>query len=326
MDMLKLRNRLSIALKIASIAVLTSMLTVSIPTQLGATNVPIRGANGTVVHFAGVREATTAGVFLMVTREQGEIFVEWTSFDIEDLKNRQPAIHAAYKRLRTGGQPVALNLGLYANIKTLEEFTAELKKRTERELRLNVPPMTEFFDMSGFDSRYDRSNLNSVYSSWERRSSTYAREYDRLMEEFFGLAANENVRSSWWYGSAAKPKYTVITEIRPSHSSVNKPIIHFLQHFANPNARGTSMLVTYLRSHPDVFKAITEVLDKQSEALGNGLVMGAENQITVLKATVDDVRQHLHGMLQSTTLSANFQRDFDRYIQTWKLGSGARRF
>ncbi|MDQ8194974.1 hypothetical protein QEH59_11090 [Coraliomargarita sp. SDUM461004] len=302
---------------------LTLLLTISLiaclPFTSFAAPVTIKGANGSVLDFAGLREANSSGVYLTVTEGQPEIFVEWASFDLDDLQTRQPSIYAAYKRLQAGEEPINLKLGIYKNLRSLETLIDQVNKEAAQEITLDVPPMTGFFDMSGFDSRYDRSNLNSIYSSWERRSKSYMREYERLLEEFFELTPDENKRSSWWYGSAERPKYTVITEIRPPRSSVRKPISHFLHYFADPRSQSNAMLITYLRANPKVHQSIAKVLDQQSRDLGSGTIMGEAHEITVLKANVDTVREHLHGMLKSTSLSADFQRDFERYIHTWKI-------
>ncbi|TVP82204.1 MAG: hypothetical protein EA353_00745 [Puniceicoccaceae bacterium] len=292
-----------------------------LPTQLTASGtIPLRGANGVMVDFIGIREAHPNGLFAMVTREQGEIFVEWPAFDLRDMETRHPSLYQQYSNLRGGTQSVTLNMGLYEGLRTKEDLEAELKTKIAREITLNVPPMTGFFDMSGFNSGYSSRNWRSVFSSWDRRSSNYLREYERLLADFFGLTPNSANRSIWTYSINGRTEYTVYTEVRPPQTSVRKPISIFFYQFADRNARGNSMLVNYLRNNREVHKAITIILDEHLEILENNMLMGEAHEISVLKATISDARRHLHGILESTTLSADLHRDFDRYLRTWNLG------
>lgn len=281
--------------------------------------VELKGANGAVIDFLGVSEATEKGLHLMMDREQGEILVLWSVFDLEDMRQRQPEIHKAYEKLRSDGRPVSLKLGIYEKLQTRKQMSAELKKRLGETIQLTVPNMTNLFDLSGFDERYDRGNLNSVYSSWQRRSESYIRNYERLLTEFFTLEPNEANRSTWTYTVNGKVKYRVYTEAKPPQGIVKKRPLDFIAYFGDPEARETSLLATYLRNNPEILRKVTSILDDQSKSLADGLVIGEAHEIATLKATVDDSLTHLNGMIQKTALSSDLQRDIEKYLRTWEL-------
>lgn len=78
-----------------------------------AENVVLTGSNGREVSFVGIREATPQGLIAQMAADADPITIPWEALDLDSLRERQPAIHAAYEAAQ-GGERVALNLGVFA--------------------------------------------------------------------------------------------------------------------------------------------------------------------------------------------------------------------
>ena len=74
--------------------------------------VPITGANGTVVDFAGVKAATPAGLIVKIQPSSGEVTVPWDKFDLAKMKAEQADIFAAYQKSQAG-ETTELSLGVF---------------------------------------------------------------------------------------------------------------------------------------------------------------------------------------------------------------------
>ena len=81
-----------------------------VPVRLEA--VPITGANGSVVDFAGVKAATPAGLVVKIQPTSGEVTVPWDKFDLGKMKSEQAAIFAGYQKAQAG-VTTALSLGVF---------------------------------------------------------------------------------------------------------------------------------------------------------------------------------------------------------------------
>ena len=86
-----------------------------------ASAVPITGANGTTVDFAGVREATPAGLVVVIAEGGEEVTVPWSKFDLNRLKSEHTAIFSAYQ-LAGEGKTTGLYLGVFENLKPQAEM------------------------------------------------------------------------------------------------------------------------------------------------------------------------------------------------------------
>lgn len=75
--------------------------------------VPLTGANGREVEFAGVKSAGPAGLVVQVQRVGDPVTLSWDRFDLEKLKENQPDIHRAYLAAQVG-EETTLNLGMFA--------------------------------------------------------------------------------------------------------------------------------------------------------------------------------------------------------------------
>lgn len=80
--------------------------------NLLAEPIPIRGANGKTIPFAGVKEALPGGLVLQIQPGGEDTAVPWDKFDLEALKTDHPQIHAAYLKAQAGESTV-LELGSY---------------------------------------------------------------------------------------------------------------------------------------------------------------------------------------------------------------------
>lgn len=75
---------------------------------------PITGANGKVVDFAGVKSAKPEGLEVQIQRVGGEpIIIPWNKFDLDKLKEEQAEIYRAYEAAQVG-EATELNLGIFA--------------------------------------------------------------------------------------------------------------------------------------------------------------------------------------------------------------------
>jgi hypothetical protein len=185
--------------------------------HLVAEVISMKGANGRVVDFVGIRQANKEGMFMMINRQEGEIFVPWTVFDLSAMETDHPQIHRVYQRLLTPNVEFQdLNMGVFANLRTLPQMIDKAKQLSHRKLTLPVPPMTHFFDLSGFDNRYS-GPLRNYYTTWQRRSEDYTRNYERLLDEFFKLQSRDARRETWelWSGVRENVINTVIVEVHP---------------------------------------------------------------------------------------------------------------
>ena len=75
--------------------------------------VPITGANGTTVDFAGVHAATPEGLQVKIRADGDLATVPWDKFDLQKLQTEQADIFAAYQKAMAG-ETVGLYLGVSA--------------------------------------------------------------------------------------------------------------------------------------------------------------------------------------------------------------------
>jgi hypothetical protein len=78
--------------------------------QLAA--VPIKGVNGSVVDFAGIKMAKPSGLEVLIQKDGELVVVPWDRIDLIALKAEQPGVFAAYETSRKGVD-VELNLGVF---------------------------------------------------------------------------------------------------------------------------------------------------------------------------------------------------------------------
>jgi hypothetical protein len=74
--------------------------------------VPITGANGNVVDFAGVKAATPAGLVVKIQASGNEVTVPWDKFDLAKMQAEQAEIFAAYQKSQAG-ETTNLSMGVF---------------------------------------------------------------------------------------------------------------------------------------------------------------------------------------------------------------------
>ena len=82
--------------------------------------VPITGANGTVVDFAGVKSATPAGLVVKIQASGGELTVPWDKFNLGKMQTEQAEIFAAYQKSQAG-ETTDLSLGVFKKAMPVKE-------------------------------------------------------------------------------------------------------------------------------------------------------------------------------------------------------------
>lgn len=87
-------------------------LVIGFHSLLAAEPIQIKGSNGRVIPFDGIREAVQQGLWLRVQEGGDEIAIAWTKLDLDALKLDHPEIHAAYLKAQTG-ESTLLELGSY---------------------------------------------------------------------------------------------------------------------------------------------------------------------------------------------------------------------
>ncbi|MDA7922169.1 alpha/beta hydrolase-fold protein [Verrucomicrobiales bacterium] len=94
---------------------------------LVAEPVQIKGSNGRVIPFDGIREAVPQGLWLRVKEGGDEVAIPWSKFDLESLKTAHPVIHEAYVKAQAGESTV-LELGSYERVVVTFAIDAALEK------------------------------------------------------------------------------------------------------------------------------------------------------------------------------------------------------
>jgi hypothetical protein len=290
--------------------------------HLLAEAISIKGANGRVVDFVGIRQANHEGMFMMISRQEGEIFVPWSVFDLTAMQSEHPHVYRIYQRLRTPNvEVVDINLGIYENMLTLPQMVEKAKRLSQRSLTLPVPPMTQFYDMSSFNGNYS-GPLRNYYTTWQRRSEEFARNYERMLDDFFKLNSADARRETWelWSGVRDNVINTVIVDIHPPRHTVNFTIQHLLNECTDPNMRSRNLMVQYYRSHKEVYDAIMDFFNQLTNTFDANLVLGQTRDITVQRTSLDRARGHFAKMQDTAALDvANFHRDMARFFQEWDL-------
>ncbi|MCB1228625.1 MAG: hypothetical protein KDN19_00065 [Verrucomicrobiae bacterium] len=75
-------------------------------------SVPLKGANGKVVDFVGIKSGGPDGLKVQLVEDGDSVDVPWEKFDLESLKNDQPVIFKAYEASK-GGETTVLDLGSF---------------------------------------------------------------------------------------------------------------------------------------------------------------------------------------------------------------------
>ncbi|MEM7603254.1 MAG: hypothetical protein AAF357_17815, partial [Verrucomicrobiota bacterium] len=74
--------------------------------------IEIKGSNGRIIPFDGIREAVPQGLWLRVREGGEEVAVTWSKLDLDALESDHPEIHAAYLKSQSG-ESTLLELGSY---------------------------------------------------------------------------------------------------------------------------------------------------------------------------------------------------------------------
>ena len=88
--------------------------------------VPITGANGTTVDFAGVKTATPEGLEVKILSDGNLATVPWDKFDMARMETEQPSLFAAYEKTKNG-ETVDLYLGVFEGQKPEPKMEEEKK-------------------------------------------------------------------------------------------------------------------------------------------------------------------------------------------------------
>lgn len=78
--------------------------------------IPVTGANGRVVDFAGIKSAGPNGLKVQITADADLVEVSWDKIDLIKLKDEQPLVFSAYETGKAGKE-TELNLGSFAPAK-----------------------------------------------------------------------------------------------------------------------------------------------------------------------------------------------------------------
>jgi hypothetical protein len=134
-----------LAVALATAVPLTAADTAASPsiltTPVAAPPGPVRlvGANGREVDFAGIWEARLEGLVVVTVADAPLTLVPWDRFDLERLRENEPAIDAARQRALFLRSPQPVNLGLFAGLLTPAQAGSELRRILDETLTVKVP-------------------------------------------------------------------------------------------------------------------------------------------------------------------------------------------
>jgi len=295
-----------------SVFLLTSLLGL-----MAADPVMLTGANGREVAFAGVRQAGPMGLTLMMEEDSDEITVGWDKFDLEALK-KHPKIYAAYQSAQNG-RTTALNLGLYEDMLTQQQYLANLRQAMKEEDRYEVPKLSDFFSHKDDDLSFT-STSKSQDSNAAKRSKRFVDTYRELLDEFF-LLAKESLKTdtiTWDWGNG--DRYVIVKEAYPSSGSVKLSRMHVIEFFANEKNRSRNKAAEYFNARPGQLDPIIQMLRKFKRQAQSQLMADETTRYRYVYL-LDSVEEHLQGFRESQTLPDSVERDLQNFIREMELRS-----
>lgn len=285
--------------------------------SVGAESVFLKGANGRVVEFAGVRSAGPQGLMLLMQADGDEMLVGWDKVDLEDLK-KHDKIYSAYQNAQNGRE-TTLNLGVYEGAISQDQFLKSFKKALQGEDTYKVPRMSEFFEHKN-DDQYFLSTSKSEDANAAKRSKRFVSEYEKLIEEFFQLTNVSYYKNTiTWHWSGSDP-YIIVKECYPNgKSSVKLSKLDLLSYYANEQNGSKNKATKYLNSHFQEVEPMIRVL-KEYKSLAQTKLMADEAQKSRYIFLLDEMLEHFEEMRGSITLNRSMVRDCEGFIREFKLG------
>lgn len=268
--------------------------------------IPIKGSNGRVIEFEGVKQATPEGMVLMMGGK--EIFVNWDRFDIQAMKTDNANLHQAYKEATMGNRMVDLKLGVYENEITEQEFLEGLSKELSQALSYPLPVLSDFFEHKDDDAQF----LSTSYSEDKnaaKRSKRFVSSFEKLIEEFFRIQSPElEKRTITWNYYGSSPLVIVKEASVTGKENVQLKHIQILEYFSNPNNSSRAKAAKYLNMNKDSLKAFVAVLEKQRSIADTQLPSSLRKKSTYVYA-LTALEKHFNGFSQSSTINVKLADD-----------------
>ncbi len=281
--------------------------------SFGAESVFLKGANGRIVEFAGVRSAGPQGLILLMQADGDEMLVGWDKIDLEDLK-KHDKIYSAYQNAQSG-RKTTLNLGVYEGAMSQDQFLRNLKAMLLKEDAYKAPRMTDIeFDRDLFN--YE--NRPGDYVKAQRKTEKIYLEYRLLMEEFFGVKEDQlKTRiTTIPYGDET---YRVIDfSSLADRSKVNVSRLSVIKYFADSGHESYHDAIDWFTGNDLEFQGIVRELRDQQKVV-NQQLLASDNVKLRYSYLLGQLQKHFTNLGDSSTMEKSLPTDMRAFLEEMQL-------
>lgn len=154
--------------------------------------IPILGANGKTVNFAGVLSVNEQGIRAEVSNDTALILVPWASIDTAALKTNNPTIALARDMAIRQKQNVLLKLGIFSGLETYEEALTQINwlLHTTKLYNVKTVPSGSTIPQQDREQRwYDAARAFIIHRPLLLKSND-----DQTVSAYFGAVVADKIR------------------------------------------------------------------------------------------------------------------------------------
>lgn len=274
--------------------------------------VPLVGANGQTIEFAGAKELNAEGITLLLKEGDDPIFVVWNSFDMEALKANK-AIFAAYEKAKNSRTAVPLRLGFYEDMVSEKDFRKSLAEDLSKKDTYKIPKLSDFFEHKDDDQSYLSTGYHEDKNA-AKRSKRFVDDYTELLTEFFKLENLQLNRDTVvWTWNNEDPFVIVKEATVKGPSSIELSPLEVMSFFANERNHSRPRCSKYLTIYPNGLAGAIKTLDQHFDSVESRLLV-EESTRSRYKHLLSSVKEHFEKMQRMNSLDASVQRDFATFL------------
>ncbi|WOO41676.1 hypothetical protein [Rubellicoccus peritrichatus] len=266
--------------------------------------IPLMGANGKEVDFAGVLKATQTGLVVMIKPGDEPMEVPWERFDLIFIEENHPKIYDAYNDIYQGEKEVVLKLGTFKGFKTYDELMAELKKTMSEPYVVPLPSSYDYWL-----SRYYERNRSYDHDDYIRAR----REYYNMVHALFDgyrVRRSDGTTVRYHYYSYYGSSYSYIVE------TTGERVLSF---FSNDKSSFHAAL-DYISDHPGLLIGLADQLKANHKQFVENGHTNVQTDYGTIGYMLEKTIKNLERLPKSRSFPTGMKRDFERFLHVVNEG------
>ncbi len=266
---------------------------------LASKSITLVGHNGVSVEFEGALEAIPQGLIVRLSGRSDDTLVAWKKFDLDKLK-KHSEIYRAYLLAIEHEKTTRLNLGIFKDRISIDEFKEKLNLELEKKFSIVIPNMKTFYINNDIEKFYKAKLRDNRHI--EKQSEKFLRYYFKLLAEFFSLRNPELEleRVTWKWSNGLK--FRLVKDAKPKNiKAIKISSKYIIEYMANDKKQYRNKIIIYFNNHQSVLEKPINILKSHVEILKLKVESNDESKISRLKYLINNVIEDLENMNKQKT-------------------------